>query len=942
MKSLRWSGRTKKASSSTDERHGEASSRGTAQSSQKYNKNEETSYNQSHALTKRPTVFSKHLTSSPSLYLSDNNNRSNRSLSSSRGSISGEDCRHEEVQTISTIADDGTTIVSHGTNDTFNTMKKPGPLPPLNSDNYDESTFKIGWINKVAISQAVNNRDSRVYGSANASLDPQSAGKKLTNYRLHRAGLKGCVLNLYKSGIGNVKYFDPNLPPPAHLMEQQHQELISPSQTQPKPEEAHDMVEKQQNDLNYLSEEYPHPDLKLDKDGRLLSGTNESICHMILFCPRENDENARKIIDTLLILPLIDRFGVFLNLFQLYGVTFTRHRAKLVTSARQHLQISANADVLMTERLALVVKAILDVFSGFLLDDRLFSQIVELVDIISLHDDEISTNLKVSIVERQNKLSTLCSFTNQRPSLESVTSLTNVDEFLKLDLDDIAKSVHQINLKFIREWSPQIDYSLLYESKFNEKHIYMNPMVFRNTENVHFLGRLLITHLFNDRLSYAPQQMATVLSTWVQLGCKFEKLGDMVSWLAIATIVCSIPVLRLASTWQFVPEQILRVIFKDWVPTIVQLDRRQISSKSTNSVFILAPPNLNVSQIRENVIPFFGDLAINANDLPSETKFKYLEKKIHRTKNAFYKWQQRIEQARNFDRESQENPAADTSSTALITPIIFNYWRYHMDQEPMNITSIMELSLALEPPQISQKQYSATSSRRSALLTGSYLPMLFNEVFPNYSLFPRDSLIGAAGVSDVGIVERPASSPNKKNQGQKQSQDQDQGTITGDERIDEPVTKEISSKVSNKQKLLKLIRDAFNIDMDMFHISEDIVFKAVNDIDGRSRPASVVIETPKRMSQHSSITAGRDSQDITRLSSTIENTDFFGSIGKSAGSINESFIHVVLKSATLDKLFDVLVLTTSVFSKVVDTEDLEKFFNHEKKRQDSRAQTPES
>ena len=159
-----------------------------------------------------------------------------------------------------------------------------------------------------------------------------------------------------------------------------------------------------------------------------------------------------------------------------------------------------------------------------------------------------------------------------------------------------------------------------------------------------------------------------------------------------------------------------------------------------------------------------------------------------------------------------------------------------MDQEPMNITSIMELSLALEPPQISQKQYSATSSRRSALLTGSYLPMLFNEVFPNYSLFPRDSLIGAAGVSDVGIVERPASSPNKKNQGQKQSQDQDQGTITGDERIDEPVTKEISSKVSNKQKLLKLIRDAFNIDMDMFHISEDIVFKAVNDIDGRSRP----------------------------------------------------------------------------------------------------------
>ncbi|SCU99734.1 LANO_0F03400g1_1 [Lachancea nothofagi CBS 11611] len=962
MKSLRWSGRGRKSSSAAaDDRQAESPrghSAGNPSSLASFSKHEGSATSSPHStsLVKRPTVFGKQMTSSPSLYLSESGNRSNRSLMSSRGSISNEDMKNDKAAShaASTITDDRSTMVSQATDETPTTSTiKSGSLPSFNNDNYDNCTFKVGWVNKTAVPQVANNRDSRVYGNGNASLDPQSLGKKSTNYRLHRAVLKGSVLNLYKSGIGNVKFFDPNLSPPAHLLDHQYQDInyassVTPTQAQPLgTDDQATLVEKQQKDLAYMSAEYPHPDLKLDKEGRLVSGSNESICHMVLFCPPLNDDDARKIIDILLILPLIDKFGTILNIFQLFGLTYTRHRAKLVNSARQHLQISAKADSLMTERLALVVKAILDVFPGFLLDDNLFSQIVDLVNVISLHDDEISTNLKIAIVERQNKLSTLCAFSKQRVAMEEVVQLTKVENFLNLDLDDFARGIHQINLKFIKEWSPQMDYSLLYESKFNENHIHMNPMVFRNTENVHFLGRLMITHLFNEQSRVSPRQTAKVLSAWVQLGCKFEKIGDMVSWLAIATIICSVPVLRLASTWQFVPELTLRVIFKDWVPTIVQLDRRQISSKSTNSVFILAPPNLNDAYIRENVIPFFGDLSITASDLPPDTKFKYLEKKIHRTKNAFYKWQQRIEQARKNDMGAGDSVSAVVTEPAQTTSKIYHYWRFHLDQEPMNINSIMELSLAVEPPQISQKQYSATSSRRSALLTGSYLPMLFNDVLPSYSLFPRESLIGAAGVSGNGGESAPQiSSAQKISSPYNQSQDHDQGVITGVERIDEPVAKEISSKLSNKQKLLKLIRDAFNIDMDMFHVSDEIVFKAVNDIDGRSRPASVVIETPKRLSQHSSINTGRDSQDIARLSSTMETLDFFSTMGKSSGSINESYIQVVLKSATLDKLFDVLVLTTSVFSKVIETEDLEKYLSHERKRQSQsqslRAQSPDN
>ncbi|SCU83732.1 LAME_0C06348g1_1 [Lachancea meyersii CBS 8951] len=960
MKTLRWSGRGRKSSTATSDNGENESPRGhsagsPAHSGYGHRKDGQSTVTSLHSnsTAKRPTVFGKNLTSSPSLYLSENSSKSSRSLASIRDV---DDIKNDTASYTTSSHDDCTTFADERSAlfaqapaqiNASSASVKTKPSLSLNGENYDNHTFKIGWVNKAASAQVTNNRDSRVYGNG-ASLDPQSLGRKSISYRLHRASLKGTVLNLYKSGIGNVKFFDPNLAPPSHLADQAYKDLGYSGPTTPTQQQhlglddPETLVERQQKDLAYLSSEYPHPELKLDKDGRLLSGSNESICHMVLFCPPLNDEHARKIIDVLLILPLIDRFGTILAIFQLFGVTFTRHRAKLVNSARQHHQISPKADSLMTERLALVVKVVLDVFSGFLLDDKLFSQIVDLVDVISLHDDEISTNLKMAIVERQNNLSQLCAFSKQKINVGEVRQLTSVENFLNCDQDDFVRGVHQINLKFLKEWSPQMDYSLLYDSRFNENHVQMNPTIFKNSENVHFLGRLLVSHLFTSRANFSPEKTAEVLSAWVQLGCKFEKIGDMVSWLAVATIVCSIPVLRLVSTWQFVAEQTLRVIFKDWVPTIVQLDRRQIASKSTNSVFILAPPNLNNASTRENVIPFFGDLSITANDLPPETKFKYLEKKIHRTKNAFYKWQQRIEQARRNDKVAASDLSVTSSEYSESTASIYHYWRFHLDQEPMNIDSIMELSIAMEPPRIDQKEYSDTSSRRSALLTGSYLPMLFNQLLPTYSLFPRESLIGAAGVSSGSGTGIPLSiNTQNSKMFYPQSQDHDQSGITGVENLDEPTAKELSSKVSNKQKLLKLIRDAFNIDMDMFHVSDDIVFKAVDDIDGRSRPASVVIETPKRLSQHSSINTGRDSQDLARLSSTIETLDFFSTMGKSSCSINESHIQVVLKSATLDKLFDVLVLTTSVFSKVVDTEDLENYLSHERRRQSLRAQSPD-
>ena len=125
--------------------------------------------------------------------------------------------------------------------------------------------------------------------------------------------------------------------------------------------------------------------------------------------------------------------------------------------------------------------------------------------------------------------------------------------------------------------------------------------------------------------------------------------------------------------------------------------------------------------------------------------------------------------------------------------------------------------------------------------------------------------------------------------------------------------------------LLKSIRDVFSINMDLFHVLDDLSFKSVEDWDKNSRPTSIVIENPKRFSVQSS----RDSQDVmNRLSVGVENMEFFKNISKDTETWDEVVINVVLKSASLDKLFDVLVLTSSAFSRLVTISDISAFFKN--------------
>ena len=858
---------------------------------------------------------------------------------------------------------------------------------------------------------AHNNNNSKNH------FHPQSQPQHIIvpDYRLYRAQLKGSLFCLYKNGINNnIKCFDPNLTLENNKVlntDTNDRSTIVPTESLQSAATKHTKNTKRatiagslssiqnsntttidnktptsSNDsttnskIKYLNDKFPHPELIIDHhSGKIVDGSLESLCHTILFYDQKDNKileashstNSQSsnidISNLLLILPLINNFIKFLTIFNQFGLSFTKNNSKITLNSTQYFHISKQKDALLTDRLALVIKTVLNTFPGFLLSDEIFQATITLLDTISLHNDEISNNLKIAVANKYNELNKLTYFIRPNSSDKSgnllkinwklLNELLDINKFLSSDTKTFANHIHLINLKFDKVWAPRLDYSLLYSSKYIDMNITMlNPLVFNNSENVHFLGRLLICHLFpsyqakmtthtNQNSVSDARSRAKVLVKWVQLGCRLEQLGDMVSWLTIATIVCSIPILRLSQSWQYVPESILKIIFKDWVPTIVQLDRRQMSSKSTSSVFILAPPNLEEPRIRENVISYFGDLIVIADDLPNNSALKYLEKKVSRTKNAFYKWQQRLE---TIDKEIAKkgisiNKSPEERESDVSTDPLYQFWKYHISQPKLNIIKIMQISLECEPPLVNQEVYSIIGSQGSSLLTGSYLPIVFNELLPNYTLFPIKSLVEVSGnlsSNNNNLKLPPPRSSARMSKAlvvnetkipeQIMKLDFESYPITGVENIEGPLVQELMSTPSTKHSLMKSIRDMFNINMDMFHISNDLVFKtSVNNIEDSHRLSSVVIESPKRFSRHSLKLNSRDSVDTTgRLSKTLENLDFFKDSSNSSNILETSIIDVVVKSASLDKLYDLLVLSAGIFSKLIDTKDLENYCYH--------------
>lgn len=804
---------------------------------------------------------------------------------------------------------------------------------PFNYDTYDSTEIKTGWLNK----------GNNVNNWTNVNSD---------SWRIYKAQLKGPVLSLYKVPADvNIKAFDHSACPtsldsassstPSTSVRQKrlstassrlnmkadskssssnlHSSSASSSSNSISSANTSNSSATTKNfriKLKYLSEVYPHPDLQLNSANSIISGTLESICHTILFNTLNDDKLSYNL---LVILPLFGDVKASLRYFIEYGISFSSQR-----QSKNKVVVSSNTDHAITQRMALVITTICDSFPGMLLDDDLKELVIKLKETISIHNDELAKQLQSLVSSKEGEMKNLTFFKNQQYQPNGSLNLTNVDDFLKLNSELLAKQINAIDLKFNRVWNPKTDASLLYELE-NLSYSRYNPLIFNSTNNVHYLGRLLVNHLFGDNESKNSEfKRSRILSKWIELGCFFDKIGDMVSWLAIATVICSMPILRLKKTWSLVDEHYLKTISTEWAPVVFELDRRTMISEASHrsSYHVIAPQGLGISYSKHDVVPYFGDLTVKYIE---NSTLKQCEKRVQRVKVSFSRWDEYLS---NVEQDNDQFKNQTFNENQELTKQLYNLLTNHVQLPPLTQESIMELSLSIEANTIGQ-YHKLHYNSRTPLITGSYLPTLFTEVLPNYKLFDQSVLIGASGF---------AAKPNDT-----QSEDDDSSfqKVTGVNDVDLH-SYFLNSKIpSSKQHVfLKSVRDIFNIGSDVFHIDDDLIFKSLNNGDEwkSSRPASVVLENPssKRLSQISNNRLSQLSNSNTPsnrvsghldLSQTEEEANDVFAILDNSNLLNSLIkpLNVVLKAGTFEKLIDILVLTSNVFSKKINQKDIDSY-----------------
>ncbi|GMM38549.1 GTPase-activating protein [Saccharomycopsis crataegensis] len=815
--------------------------------------------------------------------------------------------------------DDTTTLVSKTnlshipTTTTNATASTASAHSPLNGSNYDHVIFKSGWINR------------------GTNMTSWSSSVTSDTWRLYRAELKGSNLLLFKppSDLG-IKHFEPRYngqgemrPPEPYSAD--NASGLSPSNTIieegiARSSASVDGIQSQHYDnmdnkstinnnwsnvtadagsgnvnirlpggfpskseISYVSEVYPHPDLQFDEADTILNGSLEAVCHTVLFNTSEDSRLSSQLIS---VIPLFGDAKIAVDYFVQYAFVFMSPatvdslnskiksfkfplHASLLN--RKNVSINETTDSIITNRLGLVVSIIQEQFPGMLMDAMIFEKLLTLLELIGVHNDAFANELNRKIISQQQKMTELLVFdaASASKAITKEESVLTADEFLKIDLNEFSDQINLIDLKFNKEWNPKTDASLLYETGYSYSRY--NPLIFDPVSNIHYLGRILIQHLFEDDQSKASVQFrAKVIQKWVELGSIFDKKGDMVSWLAIATIICSIPILRLKKTWSVVDSKTLKIVSTEWGQVVFELDRRNMTSDAAHrsSYHVIAPQGIGESYSKFRVVPYFGDLTVKLTS--SNITLKQCEKRVQRVKISFNRWDEylaMVKEKNDFGALQTPNPKTQR--------LLYNLLSIHVGLSRLTQDDVMQQSLEVEPSNSSSlyEFYSSYENDKPPISAGIFFPILFTDFLPSYRLFDKDSLIQAAG----GHGSKRGGEVTKIQ------------AVTGVNIVDSTAIHH-HYKLRRSSPLADSIFDLLNIDSDVFHVGKDLIFKAV----------------PKN--------------NILSADGNSKNDENNGNISHKPVVVN-----VVAKASSFEKLVDILVLTPNIFNAHINEEDMQKY-----------------
>jgi hypothetical protein len=223
-----------------------------------------------------------------------------------------------------------------------------------------------------------------------------------------------------------------------------------------------------------------------------------------------------------------------------------------------------------------------------------------------LHPDEEAVNDHDS-VQRMASTILLMTVNVEESGLQELGLTGNV--LLQIPPEAISEQLFLFHLKYLLAVDPAADMSLLLDRSASQRS--RSPLVF-SQQSPHFLTRLVYTHVLAldaPDATYDLGLRAQFLTRWIQIGKAMKARGDLAGFLAIASALLSVPILRLKETWTDVDVELRSMVCREWSPMMKELHRRELGADGGSWTAHVLTPDLKREELDSHlVIPYYGDI----------------------------------------------------------------------------------------------------------------------------------------------------------------------------------------------------------------------------------------------------------------------------------------------------------------------------------------------
>ncbi|GMM50889.1 GTPase-activating protein [Starmerella bacillaris] len=454
------------------------------------------------------------------------------------------------------------------------------------------------------------------------------------------------------------------------------------------------------------------------------------------------------------------------------------------------------------------------------------------------------------------------------PFQAHVSELSKLEQGLPIELllnnefiDAFSDQISIFHSRINKFWSPLVDYSLLFHTPYSSSSWHHNPTMF-DMQYPHFLGVLLAETVLDQNID--DRSRAAIIESWIKIACDLRKKGDIVAWSGIICMLFSVPILRLDSIWRKVDPELVGKYVRDWSFKAFEMAKRFEEPILQKRSLRLDTEDIGQLYSKDVCVPYYGDAVITEPSLD-----------VSDTQSKLTKISARMEGWNNYYSAVEDKPdviAEPKEPIACFQKLLAQYSQEeHLDSAGLNFIS---QSLLIKP-RILGNYLSNFYSQKLPLTKGGIVPILFTDTLPSFRLYPRNTLL---------MVNHPKQSNRPKAALRRSSSfpPSTDSVVADTAEIDEGARERLEHAAS-AHVLAKVVRDLLNVGTETVDTHSNIVFK------------SFVADESSRLNRHSS--------------SIIE---AFGSLvgleGESEGKL------VVVKSASLLRLIDVLVLGANVFA----------------------------